>query len=827
MDPKKLEDLKEWPLPSTGAQLQTFLGFVTFLRQHVRHFADLTSPLEEIKLSKELVWTDSLRTAFHATKQALLHAPFLQYPNYSKAFHIATDASNSGVGGVLYQPSSPDEHITPTNIVNTCSKKLSKSQRNYSAYKKELWAIVYCLRQFRPYVWGRDDLVIVTDHKPLTYILSSSELSNALQLWLDDILDFKFTIVHRPGILNIVPDALSRMYASLYPSVWGVSNFASPSPGSDRQLSSDNSDSTTTIALVTSFSRGEESAHMHTADFTQEPQSTSHEVSDDTLSVNPMPAVHGYDYDTPHHSSISMNDVCHINTMKLRSSTKALTPPSSSTPFVSTSSSSLTHLPQDSSLVVNEIDHNNAIDNNCINNYDSNNEERKEIVPEEKVEDNSISENKLVGTDLLIEMEKRGMMIPVDEKEKLDIINTEHALGHFGREAIYQAIHNKQIWWPNIRKDIQNVISNCDACNRFVVVKAGYHPAQYIHATGPWNHIQVDSSVHLPVSPDGYTVLLVVIDVFTGFVILRPLKTNDAASVARKLWKLFCMFGLPKIIQSDNGPEFVNDILRCLVKITGIDHRLISPYNPRADGKVERSIGSVMSIIKKLLHGSVQHWPLFVPFAQLSFNRKISSLTSSSPFSLMFGRALNEMKDYTTSTPSSINLDDWKGHQEKIVSLIYPSINEKVLVGKDKMITNLNKHRRVLLANSIPVGSTVMLLDPVRKNKFEPKYVGPYNVIRRSHNGNYVLKDMTGDILDRHVPADQLKLISKKEKNKNKSGQVYEIESIINHKGEPGSYEYLVKWKGYDVTESSWEPQNNFLDDSLIRSYWKKHSSTQ
>lgn len=378
-----------------------------------------------------------------------------------------------------------------------------------------------------------------------------------------------------------------------------------------------------------------------------------------------------------------------------------------------------------------------------------------------------------------------------------------------------------------MRQDIQNVISNCDACNRYVVVKAGYHPAQFIHATGPWDHIQVDSSVHLPVSPDGYTVLLVVIDVFTGFVLLGPLKSNDAESVARKLWKLFCIFGVPKILQSDNGPEFVNDVLRSLVKITGIDHRLISPYNPRADGKVERSIGSVMSIIKKLLHGSVHHWPLFVPFAQLTFNRKVSSLTGSTPFSLMFGRSMNDLVDHTQTPPSSINLDDWKVHQEKIMSLIYPAINQKVLTEKHKMAERLDKHRRVLLANSIPSGSTVMLLDPLRKNKFEPKYVGPYIVIRRSHNGCYVLKDMTGDLLDRHVPADQLKVIRKTNKHTNNQQQAYDVETIISHRGEPGHYEYLVKWKGYDIAESTWEPQSHFHDDKVITTYWKSITSKQ
>src|SRR5581483_11289131 len=145
-----------------------------------------------------------------------------------------------------------------------------------------------------------------------------------------------------------------------------------------------------------------------------------------------------------------------------------------------------------------------------------------------------------------------------------------------------------------------------------------------------------------------------------------------------KLWNICSDFGLPKIIQSDNGPEFVNAVIRALVKLTGMDHRFISPYNPRTDGKVERSIGTVMSIVKKLLHGTSNNWNMFVSFAQLSYNNKIASLTNSSPFSLMFGRKLNDMVDYTSAPEKLIDMNDWREHQEKILSLIFPAISESI-----------------------------------------------------------------------------------------------------------------------------------------------------
>ena len=158
----------------------------------------------------------------------------------------------------------------------------------------------------------------------------------------------------------------------------------------------------------------------------------------------------------------------------------------------------------------------------------------------------------------------------------------------------------------------------------------------------PWDHIQVDTSTNLPPSVDGCTVLLVIIDVFTGFVLLRALRKKEATTVAKELLSIFCLFGFPRIIQSDNGTEFVNQVVSCLLAINGVKHRIIAAYNPRADGKVERAVGSTLLIIKKLLHGHQKAWSLYVDFAQLSFNLKIASLTNSLPFVLMFGRRANE-----------------------------------------------------------------------------------------------------------------------------------------------------------------------------------------
>ena len=77
-----------------------------------------------------------------------------------------------------------------------------------------------------------------------------------------------------------------------------------------------------------------------------------------------------------------------------------------------------------------------------------------------------------------------------------------------------------------------------------------------------------------------------------------------------------------------------------------------------------------------------------------------------------------------------------------------------------------------------------MIKDPVRANKFEPKYIGPYTIARRARNGAYVLRDVDGDILDRHVPIDQIKIVSKT--SRTKDTDTYVVDKILKHRGAPG-----------------------------------------
>jgi hypothetical protein len=139
------------------------------------------------------------------------------------------------------------------------------------------------------------------------------------------------------------------------------------------------------------------------------------------------------------------------------------------------------------------------------------------------------------------------------------------------------------------------------------------------------------------------------------------------------------------------------------------------------------------------------------------------------------------------------------------------------------MAQRLNALRRTLLVPA-PVEAVVMAKDPHRRDKFEPAYVGPYTVVRRTTYGTYVLKEQTGDMLDRHVPADQLKLISKtaRQADTDDDGNVYVVQQVLSHRvNAAGMLEFFVHWKGYPARDSTWVIDADFQDDRCIRDYWE------
>ncbi|GFU65808.1 retrovirus-related Pol polyprotein from transposon opus [Trichonephila clavipes] len=115
------------------------------------------------KDSKPLNWSSEAITAFQRCKQALADAALLAHPSPSAPLALHVDASDYAIGGALHQV--VDSELQPLAFF---SRKLTSSEKSYSAYDRELLAIYSAIRHFR-YMLEARDFTVFTDHKPLTY----------------------------------------------------------------------------------------------------------------------------------------------------------------------------------------------------------------------------------------------------------------------------------------------------------------------------------------------------------------------------------------------------------------------------------------------------------------------------------------------------------------------------------------------------------------------------------------------------------------------------------------------------------------------------------
>lgn len=139
------------------------MGLLGYYRKFIKTFARITKPFTLcLKKDAKIEITPQYIKCFEDCKNLLTNDPVLQYTDFTKDFNLTNDASNAAIGGVLSQgPIGSDRPIAYASI------KLNKSEQNYTTIEKELLAIVWATKYFRPYYLFGKIFKIVTDHKTL------------------------------------------------------------------------------------------------------------------------------------------------------------------------------------------------------------------------------------------------------------------------------------------------------------------------------------------------------------------------------------------------------------------------------------------------------------------------------------------------------------------------------------------------------------------------------------------------------------------------------------------------------------------------------------
>ena len=363
---------------------------------------------------------------------------------------------------------------------------------------------------------------------------------------------------------------------------------------------------------------------------------------------------------------------------------------------------------------------------------------------------------------------RRGPRPPVkvifDPDLRAQILNQAHEeLGHHGVYGVFQAIR-ECFYWPQMYQDITHHVRSCHECQIRSTCKA---EVPLVVSPSPCLFMKIYVDVMLMPKARGYCYLVAARDDLSLAAEGHALKHANADSLAKFFWEeIMCRYGVIAQIVTDNGSE-VKGAFEKLMKRYSIPHIRISPYNSKANGVVERGHFIIREAIIKSCNGDINLWPTKVHHAFFADKVITCCSTGFSPFYLLHGldpilpfdlfEATHLVEGFHSGMSSQELLALCIRQLEKRPDDVHAAFN---MLYKSRLHSKAQfkkKYIRRLVKSSYEAGDLVLVCNTqVEKEldqKSKPRYLGPFEVVRCTQGGSYVLKEMDGTISARGVAS--------------------------------------------------------------------------
>ena len=324
---------------------------------------------------------------------------------------------------------------------------------------------------------------------------------------------------------------------------------------------------------------------------------------------------------------------------------------------------------------------------------------------------------------------------------------------HMGREKTFNRI-NRDFFWYGMRKYISLYVKTCKVCQLYKKnpkhdktgftskSKLGHLDAEYF-----WDMVSIDIWGPVQSSKRGNRYLLTMVDGYTKFSIVIPLSSITAEAVVYALRsEVFKYFGIPRRLHSDNGPQFVSEVLAEMCRFYTVDKTFTTPYHPQSNSYVERIHFFWRNAIATFIRGDQLIWDEMIPELQLCYNNAFSEATGIAPNEAVFGYLMR-----TVGSPDNIQPKMQLTPMQSVERIRY-ILNRAHYLINEGIVKKLqrNELRSAGVETTVfQVGQKVKLFAPKRIDgdsvKLSQGFYGPYEVIRSTHDHKvYYLKDLFG-----------------------------------------------------------------------------------
>ena len=181
----------------------------------------------------------------------------------------------------------------------------------------------------------------------------------------------------------------------------------------------------------------------------------------------------------------------------------------------------------------------------------------------------------------------------------------KHEKSHAGVSRTVQKLFHVGYYWPSMRRMVITICQGCVVCLKYNHERIGFHPITSVTSVLFIDIIGMDFICGLLELNESYTIVLIVIDITSCFVILCKLISKEAELVVEALLFVFANFGIPKEIQSDQNPLFFNKIMEAFCNALTAKSRKVMRYYSVQNGAIERYVREVSGLVVKLLEGNI------------------------------------------------------------------------------------------------------------------------------------------------------------------------------------------------------------------------------
>ena len=321
--------------------------------------------------------------------------------------------------------------------------------------------------------------------------------------------------------------------------------------------------------------------------------------------------------------------------------------------------------------------------------------------------------------------------------------------GHLAKEKVQKRLE-LNFTWPSLPADVRHFCDTCRQCQLkrkrtwrdLVPIEAQEAPLRFSDV------FQCDLIGPLDIpSKGGHHYVLVLIDLATGWVDLQPLRSLKASELCDNFLKIFAFTGIPRIISSDNGPNFRAELTTELYNRFGIEVRFGIPLHPQSQARVERTGGTV----KRMLHHLLQEdpkpaeWATRLPLLAFCLREMSSDATGTSAFELVFGHPARGILSVLHDTFSDSRLPETpvsKPTAEYLDSLRRKLVDIKLLAEQHRERKGEQRevaYNQGTVPKSFEVGDLVIYLVPTSTNRLISTWSRPGTMVAVKSRNSYLV----------------------------------------------------------------------------------------